>query len=100
MLGTETGGGGKGFVEGDGKNLVVEEHINRNDKNRKNAANPHIRVGEGENRGGAKEGGADIARYIGRGREGVHQQIADGQRTHRENGNRCIATELHLWAII
>ena len=95
-IGLRSSSGGKGFVKGDAENFVVEEQKRQHHHDGEHNAQPDLRLGQGQDGGGAEQGGAHIAGQIGRGGKNVHQQITDGQGTHGDHGNGGISLDLGI----
>ena len=75
----------KGFVKGDGKNLVVKDDERGDYGERERDTKPDFARCERENRVRAEKRGADIARKIVRRLENIHDEVAESQRSHRNH---------------
>ena len=91
-------GAGEVFIEGDGKDLVVKQDEDGHHHHGQGDAEPHFRLGQGQNGGGAEQRGANVAGQIGRGAEKVEQQIADGHGAHRDQRDGGVALDTAVLA--
>ena len=83
----------KGLVEGDGKDLVIQEYKDDDDGSGQSHAHPKIKWSEFENGGRAEQRRADVARDIGRAGK-IVDEIADRESRDGDEGELRVTVDL------